>query len=550
MNNNFIEEETSKTGDKILKYKNIYLHSKYDPKIEAVRFVEKNYKKSSIQLLIGYGAGYIYEELKRTIEIGERILVIDPIIHIDKNENFLTDLSMDSIKEFLNSQISITDTLNVIVGINYDKITSDSKDMLLFYKMLNEKIVSNKINENTVAHFIKQWNENYLKNLKYAKNDPSIKALFGSGTEPIVIASGGPSLTKQLPLIKKYRKQIILIAAGTTINSLLKNDIRPDLVVAIDGGIANYNHFKDLQIDDFPLVYVPTNHFGIRDRFKYAYSCFITMEEQLIPHYKKYSTKQPETFIGGSSVANVAYNLALFMTNGPITLIGQDLAYTNGQTHAEGNLGKSEVTKNNTLMYEGYFGELVETDSVFLQMRDGFENIVKTMQSENRSFNSTEGGLKIPSFKQLEFERFLEDYANKEVDFKAQYDIEDIDQEFLLGKYNNDMNVIEKINRLCNDGLSILKQNISTVEFSSKTLKKLDKIDEKIQLSMKETSIEYAYLNITLHLIKYFSVDKNEAKEVQYEIAYKQSEYMYEEMIRISNESLSILKDLVKEIGD
>lgn len=549
MSNNFIKQEISKSGDITLKYKNWYLHSKYNPKIEAEKFVKKSYKKASIQILIGYGAGYIYDELKKMIVDDEKILVVDPIIKLEEQEGFLTNFNLEYIKKFLNTHISVIDTINLIVSINYEMVMNESEELALFYKMLNEKIYSSIISENTISYFTTQWNENYLKNLKYAGIDNSIKELFSKRSEPVVVASGGPSLTKQLPLIKKFRNKIILIAAGTTINSLLSNDIRPDLVVAVDGGEINHQHFKDLKINDFPLVYTPTVHPGVRASFKNGLTCLLSMEEQLIAHYEKYSNKKVETLIGGSSVANFAYNLALFMTSGPVALVGQDLAYTNGESHAKGNLNFSKVKDKQFKLEEGYYGKKVETDNVFLQMRDGFELILDVMQAKDVSYNCTEGGLKIPSFKQVPFETFLLNYAKEEVECNWSFDNQS-DNDLLVLNYKKDIKFYEKLIRLFNDALSELKKNHSNTHYDMKILKNLNKIDEKIQDYVKELNLQYAYSNVNLNLVKYFKVANDADEKTKYEISYKQNLYMYEEMLKITKDSLLIVKSLIKEIGD
>lgn len=548
--NKLVIEELSKSGDITLKYQNIYLHSKYFPKKEAERFVREQYRSASVQILLGYGAGYIYEELEKNLTEYEKIIVVDPLIQPLKKEKiiYLKKYDEQTIKEFLNNHLHITDSINMIISINYDKIIRESEKFQLFLKTLQEKMNSNQISENTITYFNSQWNENYLRNLKYAVQDHSIKELFSNENFPVVIASGGPSLTKQFNLIKKYRNQIVLVAAGTTINSLLKCNIRPDIVVSVDGGEINFNHFKDLNIEDFPLVYCPTLHYGIRNKFKNAYYCFLTMEEVLVPHYQKYTKKTVETLIGGSSVANTAYNLALFLSNGPVALIGQDLAYTNGQSHAEGNLNRKAVISDGLLSREGYYGDSVKTNSVFLQMKEGFELIQSKMNAQSRTYNCTEGGIKIHSIQQLPFEKFLREFTKGNVNKNYLYDLTDYEDKYYLYNLTMDREKHNSLIKLFHEAIKELDRNTSRTKFDSNVLRNLDQLDKEIKKKLQTSSLNYAFNVVNLHTLRYFKVKNNTSDEEKYQAAYKQSKYMYTEMLKVTQESLKIIKELIQEV--
>ena len=78
-----VEELTTKLGNNTLKVNGYLLHSKYDPKKEAVNFVKKNYKKNKVLILFGYGKGYILDEFL-DVSDQEKIIVIDPYFSSSK----------------------------------------------------------------------------------------------------------------------------------------------------------------------------------------------------------------------------------------------------------------------------------------------------------------------------------------------------------------------------------------------------------------------------------------------------------------------------------
>ncbi|AJK89324.1 MULTISPECIES: motility associated factor glycosyltransferase family protein [Lysinibacillus] len=547
--------EESRVKLPTIKYRGVYLHSKYNPQKEAVGFIEKKYKPANIQILIGYGLGYIYNELDNKKTSQEKIIVIDPLISILGKSDDLKDLILldeideISIRKFFNEHISVIDNLNIIISINYDKVLNE--DLKLILSILEEKVKSNDIVENTLQFFSSQWHENYIKNLKFAAKDNPIAQFKKSFTCPIIVASGGPSLTKQIPLLKKYRNRFILIAAGTTINSLLINDLKPDFAVSVDGGDINYKHFEKLHIEDFPLIYCPTIHYGIREKFKEGYYFLPLIESKLMNHYKRFSKKQVDIIMDGSSVANNAYNLALMMTTGPVALIGQDLAYTNGLTHADGNLNQKNIQDNprRLIEREGYFGDTVLTDNVFLQMRDVFEAILQSFGAHKRSYNCTEGGLKINLFNQIPFADFLDEYAKISVPppIKNTRSMPIYTQE-LKKELSNDIYHIKELIKLFEKAITLLENNHSKTEYEVHTINKLDKIDNKIQTLLKFTSLEFAFNLINLRLFKYFKIDESLDRKQKFKVSFEQNEYMYGEMLNVSKNSLKLIEKEIEYI--
>lgn len=548
MNNIYYEK--SKSGFMTIKFEGLYLHSKYNPVNEAQNFVKQKYKSANIQLLIGYGIGYIYEELKKRIKKDEKIIVIDPWYSSIKNkivdENIILLDSRDSkiLKNFYSEHISLLDSINIIVSINYEKVLKE--DLKVIFSILEEKVKSNLISEKTITYQLEQWHENYIKNLKYAYIDESFSSLVGKYDKPIVIASGGPSLTKQLNLVKEYRKKIILVAAGTTINSLLKNDIIPDYIVSTDGGIINSYHFDNFDKKQIPLIYCPTLHYKIRSKFDRAYHFMPGMEESLKNHYERFSKKNVEIIMDGSSVANSAYNLALLMTSGPVALIGQDLAYTNGESHAEGNINRKtinkEVLNEKFIEVKGNSGEVVKTDNVFLQMRDCFESIVQNYDESNRSYNCTEGGLHINYFKNASFKQFLEKYAKSEYNLKDyRIKVESSDNGY-VENLKEDIEKMDRIIVLLKDARDILEDNGSDFEYKSKTLENLDTIDIKLQEEMGNTTLFYAFNLVNLRVLKYFKISEDMSQKDKFTISLKQNKYMYSEMMKVVENALILIK--------
>ncbi|MCA1055300.1 DUF115 domain-containing protein [Rossellomorea aquimaris] len=426
-----IETLDSKRGMISLKINGLLVHSKYDPLEEAERIVESSYKKNHLHILFGLGLGYLVDSIIDKMSEGDRLIIIEPdeevfelalkynkrLITSGLNINFCIGEDFTSFESLLNAGFQeYMGRFTIVETPNYQKLYPD-----LFKKCLEiskDQLMMEILNNNTRHMFSRKWQENYTSNLYSAFTSHNIEDLTGKMDCPIVITSGGPSLTKQLPLLKGIRDKSFIICAGSTINSLLKEGITPDLVVTVDGGEPNYNHFKDINFSDIPMAYplivhkgIPTLHNGKQFTFNISDHTYMN----------KWTNKLLQRDNGvvetGHSVANFSLDIAMKLTTGPVALIGQDLAYTNNQTHASGNKGKSgidkEKEKQRKMYYtEGYNGEKVLTDYVFNGMQKGFEQYASSVGNhKHRLYNCTEGGVKITGFQQIPFKTFVDSYC-------------------------------------------------------------------------------------------------------------------------------------------
>ena len=554
-----IELFDSKNGVKTIKVNNYFLHSKYNPLLEAKQFAQKNYQPGCIQIIFGYGKGYIVDEIRKLANSNEKILVIDPIFEGEIScggfELIAYENSHDTLYKQLVNSIKITDNINLIVSPNYDKIIPN--EYKGFLKALNEKLHIDQVTINTFKGFQFIWHRNYINNIKSAIKDYSVKNLHNKYTCPIVIASGGPSLNKQLRLLKEIKNNIILIAAGSTINSLLMAEIEPDYVVSIDGSIQNYGHFKELTLNKSKLIYSMTNHPNIREIFSdEAYFFLNASESYLKNHLNSIVKKEVVTHSGGGSVANFAFSIALHMTTGPIAFIGQDLAYTDNKTHADNNkylniVDEGFKSRKNLIEATGYYGTPVLTDYPFLMMKQAFEKIKNKLAPDRKIYNCTEGGLLIEQFSNLSFERFCEKYAIKTVDnVKETEFIEEnaADREQAIKKLQNENSLYNRLIKLLKENINYLSKNIFEDKFSQEILKKLEKNDKMVDKLIKQTSLTVAIQYINIEVLKYFQVKKGETSKEAYKRVYTQSDTLYKSMLKAVEEAEENINELLKSI--
>jgi hypothetical protein len=563
-----IIEETAKSGHPIHKVNKYYLHSKYDPIREAERFAEHHYKKNYLHILFGIGSGYIAEALSKKMSEDEFLIVVEPMDslvegylnknHVPERTFIIEGERLEDFKKLFDSlKNRFSNRIQVVCSPNYDKLFPNN-----YHKMLN--IIKNlihvqKISENTVKAYSKEWQKNFIFNLFYGFDDIPLHVLERYFDVPVVVASGGPSLIKQIPLLKKIRKHVLLIASGSTINTLVNYDVEPDFVVTIDGHINNYKHFESLELKKTKMIYSLSHHEKILEKINQRSFMFTTDTQQFLTSYaKKLLNKEVPAVSGGASVATFALNIAYSISTGSVAIIGQDLAYTDNKTHAEHNKNFKKIDetyiKERRLFYtEGYYGDQVLTDYAFFTMKHDFENLIQTFSQPERIYNCTEGGVKLEGYQQISFQEFCNRYVdtNNHVPIfnMDSYPHKDVQEwkEFLM-RIENEIKLHDKVKRLVEEAVLLLKRNTSDTAFNAKILKKLDKIDEQLKPIFDEGMMLLIAQPIVLDTFNNYLPKENETEKEMYQRVYARSMDLYSRLQEAATDSKSYFMRLKEKV--
>ncbi len=553
----------SKCGIQTVEVNGYLLHSKYDPIKEAERIVEKEYKENFVHILFGNGLGYIADVLKAKLKDKDEIVIVEPFKELLSNKNdeiFYVEQQEDinyKIKALLHDNRR---DIKVICSPNYDKLAPEAYKELL--KIIKDIQSLNIVEENTLRLGSENWQENYIKNLLYASQDSSLSELYKAYNYPVIIASGGPSLTKQLPLLKKIRNRVILIASGSTINSLLKENIDPDYIVTIDGSEANYEHFKAIASTKASLLYSLSSNHKIQHEYTGERYAFLPLvNNQVEKRIKEELSLSLPHIAGGGTVSTFAFTIATYITTGPIALIGQDLAYTENLTHANNNKHQKSVDDSfykirSAFQVEGYFDDLVMTDYAFYSMKNSFEELHQTIKHSASIFNCTEGGVKLNGFQQLSFKNFIETYVKANEIFKvtSEYSSSKDKLNGLMKMLNDEIKKYEQLESLWSEAVIALKVDKNKLIFSKTTLKKLDKIDGKSKEILNKVLMNDIIKPITMDIMRSFKEKEKETQKEKFERSYNQNMLLYTQLLEVTKKSKQFTSEAVstikKEIGE
>lgn len=154
--------------------------------------------------------------------------------------------------------------------------------------------------------------------------------------KPAIIVSAGPSLSKNIDVLKKNKDNALIFCVGTALRTLNNNGIVPDFLNVIE----RYNtsiHYNLPCTKDITLI---TEAYTQSDVFEAKFrKHFLTasLENDSSRWFLEKAEKEFVEFETKGTVSYHALSCAKFLGCSPIILIGQDLAYTDGKCYAEGS---------------------------------------------------------------------------------------------------------------------------------------------------------------------------------------------------------------------
>ncbi|EKJ2079877.1 motility associated factor glycosyltransferase family protein [Campylobacter coli] len=246
--------------------------------------------------------------------------------------------------------------------------------------------------------------EQFVYNLPQMITHPSYTKLLSKRknlSDTAIIVSTGPSLTKQLPLLKKYANKATIFCADSSYPILAKHGIKPDYVLSLERIPLTSEFFNnDFGEFDKDIVFVCAGVVHPKTIEYLKNKTFIITQKILaFPYY--INLKNFSYAAVGFSVAHMAYEFATHLSHKNIIFIGQDLAYAeDGFSHTKdySNLDKHEghfqrdKGKFQCLAYGG--DGKAESSEVWTMFRFFLQDTI-SRNIISTTYNCTEGGARI-----------------------------------------------------------------------------------------------------------------------------------------------------------
>ncbi|WP_240683812.1 motility associated factor glycosyltransferase family protein [Campylobacter jejuni] len=466
----------------------------------------------------GFGNGILFKALLQN-KNHQHIVVFEKDIEIIWIMFHILDFS----NELQNSRLMVLNT-NKLEIQDYNELCSSKpffqfsriyflELMSHYYERFHEDILglNKKLAENFKNSIVSHGNdpldalqgiEQFVYNLPQMITHPSYKELLSKRkgiSDTAIIVSTGPSLTKQLPLLKKYASKATIFCADSSYPILAKHGIKPDYVCMLERTEITAEFFNhDFGEFDKDIIFICA---GVVHPKAIEYLKGRNRKYLIIPRYLYFpiyiKLKYFDFLYNTPSVAHMACYLSLHLNHKNIIFIGQDLAYAeNGNSHPDDyqNSANYESQMYEHILTTAYGGNgKVETHSIWLLFKNWFENemIPNTRKMGITTYNCTEGGARIEGTIEKPFLWACENLLHKDLN-KPFEKLEPLSlnkqNEFLLKAYYK---VYQSIKH-CRDFSKILSndfENIQSIYLSlnekeediNLAIEKIDKFKNKLE---------------------------------------------------------------------
>ncbi|EEA8292124.1 motility associated factor glycosyltransferase family protein [Campylobacter coli] len=238
--------------------------------------------------------------------------------------------------------------------------------------------------------------------------------------ENAIVVSAGPSLAKQLPLLKAYQDKAVIFCADGALSMLEKEGIIPDYVTNLDFTDLAMKFFQNKENKTSLNVLSCATHLSL---VHFLDNKSVVLRDD--PLYQRFNLNDFGYIDTGTHVSHFSYTLALALGFKNIIMIGQDLAFDEeGNSHSKGFdfgekfSGEENIDKLKVTAYAGK-GEVL-THITWNDYRIKLEYLFACNSKEAKFYNATEGGARINFTEELSFKECCEKLLTK---FKPKFEL-------------------------------------------------------------------------------------------------------------------------------
>lgn len=363
----------------------------------------------------GLGNGILYKVLLDNKRL-QKLVIFEPELEMIYIVFNLVDFS----QELMDGRLLIFPTADVTLD-NMTRLMEEAKifiktydlhQPLSYYDYAHEEMVRvNKIALRAMHYILYALGndpkdavegvENFIANLPDMIQSPKLTEALKAikNTKTAIIVSTGPSLSKQLPLLKKIAPYVTIICIDASFPILYRHEIKPDIVVSLERVIATSAFYKSVP-DDFQkdvIFFISAlAHKGLLHSLEKG----VVQLSMRDFGYMSYFGLDEWGYIGiGASAANMAFEIAYHAKFDNVVFIGQDLSFAqDGRSHSANHIfGENEIHNvTEYLQVEGYGGgHTVATTATWKSFLDFFERNIPLVNTQINVINATEGGARI-----------------------------------------------------------------------------------------------------------------------------------------------------------
>ncbi len=356
-----------------------FLHSRYNPELEAERWIKEqlSHSRSEPIIVIGLGLGYHVEALARAVSSTE-IIVLEGQPELVK----LTHQRTNWVKPDNCRLITVYNKKDYLHALKHLIMLAEDEGTLLIHRTsimalpeywqdIKDILEDYLMRLDTNKRFYRLGEENWKQNSLLAIKGLGIGDLKRRWPEKLNLVIGsGPSLNEALEELKSWAGRLNLISVGSSTELLVRSGIKPDIRVFLDPQekVANQITSRTQEIDS---VVFATVHPAVVEKIKG--NIYWAWQEG----FDWGNTGRPPYLVTGGTVSAAALSLSFFLNKQPTLLVGVDLGYKNEKSHADGTMyGEIKAVLKNMREIPAVTGGTIRTSRNLDYYRKRIEGIV------------------------------------------------------------------------------------------------------------------------------------------------------------------------------
>lgn len=527
-----------KSGGYNLLYKDKFIHNELNPLGEAQEiFALSENTPVAIHLVYGLGLGYLFQIA--SLNSKGTVVLYEPDLNILWAAFSLVDFSNDILK----SNVYICYDFSEVSSAIYEKSGMKNSPQLLSLPSqrnynpagFDDLVLKLKNIVGSYSLDLKYTREKFypnlvslLQNIPYILNEPpltKLKDVYAGKTA--VVVSAGPTLDRNIEVLKKERNKYILFVVGTAVKTLYKNNIKPDFVVIIES-YNSYRQLEGLDLEGVNFITEPYSHQALRNfNFKQRYS-HISANTPINHLWAEICGENIEEYWSKGTVSYTALNSARLLGCSKIILVGQDLAYIDGQCYSKDSaykdlicginpdngrweimakdfdkfanaisastveetrkaVAKRRLANLNSSLYlvKGINGDMIPTESVYAAFVEPLQEFAAHF-NDRKYINTSLVGAQIDGYENMSLEQALSDSEIiKNIDIKT---------EFLYDKLmikNNLERLLDELKQAC----QIVESGRQALKTLKNDIKRYRSVNQEVLKSLKKLSLIYLTLS-------------------------------------------------------
>ena len=345
-----------------LNYNGIYMHNTVSPLGEAQSIVNSCVNINSQNILIlGLGLGYLFQLAYRNLN--GKIVLFEPDLEIIYTAFNYVDFS----KELSDERVSFTNNFDTFIKTIQMNLQTKESPLILSlksYRDLNKDRFDEQINaikmifgSNIVDNNFKSRNyylmtKNLINNIPVLLNEPPLhhyKGVYKGKTA--LIAGAGPSLDRNIDIIKKNRDKFIIFTVGTALKSFLSNDIIPDFLCIIELYDCS-KQIKDVDLSEVNYIIEPYSNPVLHKVNSKRIFSHITNNADINKLWAEMCKFDNSDYYSSGTVTFSAMDTARILGCSKIVTVGLDLAFSKDRCYSKDSIYKDLVfdyDENNNL---------------------------------------------------------------------------------------------------------------------------------------------------------------------------------------------------------